>query len=135
MIFIVICSHLRRAVCVPTQSLLIGSSPLEVNAFIIKEASKKCISLIAAWSGYLVTLDTVVLAGVERIGSIEMLHAVLQMHHSVDSSIQNSCCLCKFEFINGFLVNTLVFKALKYSKHIFLSYEVTGRTSLDLSRL
>lgn len=40
------------------QSLLIGSGPLEVNAFIIKEASKKCISLIAARSGYLVTLDT-----------------------------------------------------------------------------
>lgn len=30
------------------QSLLMGSSPLNVNAFIIKEASKKCISLIAA---------------------------------------------------------------------------------------
>lgn len=59
------------------QSLLIGSSPLDVNAFIIKEASKKCISLIAAWSGYLVTLDTVVLATVKRIGSLEMNHAMI----------------------------------------------------------
>lgn len=122
-----ICSHLKRAVCVPMQSLLIGGSPLEVNAFIIKEASKKCISLIVAWSDYLVTLDTVVLARVERIGSIEMLHAVLQMHQSVHSSFQNSCSLCLFQSINGFFVNTIVFKVLL----LVLYYKSTVNTNLE----
>lgn len=95
------------------KSLLKGSSPLEVNAFIIKEASKKCISLIAAWSGYLVTLDTAVLAKEERIGSIEVIHAVKQMYETVDSSVQISFYHCHIILVRQYPIKSFFLSTIR----------------------